>query len=96
MPDHEESPVAGRIRNKLERGLAPTALKVIDESRRHAGHSERHPHGGSHFRIEVASAAFEGKSRIERHRLVNSLLAEELTGGVHALAISAKTPDEAT
>ncbi len=95
MSGPKEGPVAERIRSKLGRGLAPTALQVIDESRRHAGHSERHPHGESHFRVEVVSAAFAGKSRVERHRLVHSLLADELASGVHALAISARTPDEA-
>ncbi|MBI1867516.1 MAG: BolA family transcriptional regulator [Methylocystis sp.] len=95
MPDQSNGPVKERITDKLERGLAPSVLKVIDESRHHAGHAGHHPGGESHFRVEVVSAAFVGKSRLERHRLVNSLLAEELAGGVHALAVSAKTPEEA-
>ena len=87
--------VKERITEKLTRGLSPVTLDVIDDSHRHAGHGGHHPEGESHFSIEVVSEAFAGKSRVERHRLVNALLAEELAGRVHALAISAKTPEEA-
>ena len=60
------------------------------------GHGHHHhPEGETHFRVEIVSAAFEGKSRIERHRMINALLADELSGRVHALAISARTPGEA-
>jgi BolA protein len=90
-----EGAVKERIADKLKRGLAPSALAVIDESYLHAGHAGHHAKGESHFRIEVVSDAFAGKSRVERHRLINSLLAEELASDVHALAISARTPEEA-
>jgi BolA protein len=86
--------VQERIRRKLQEALAPQALDIIDESHRHAGHAGAHARGESHFRVDVVSEAFVGKGRIERHRLINSLLAEELASGVHALAISARTPDE--
>lgn len=93
-----KGPVAASIENKLTAALAPVSLKVIDESHHHAGHG--HPgdrrHGKeSHFRVEVVSAAFEGKSRIERHRMVNALLAQELAEGLHALAVTARAPGEA-
>jgi BolA protein len=93
-----KGPVATRIEAKLTEALAPVSLEVIDESHHHAGHG--HPgdkrHGNeSHFRVEVVSAAFAGKSRVERHRLVNALLAQELTEGLHALAITARAPGEA-
>jgi BolA protein len=88
--------VKAGIERKLRHALAPASLDVIDDSRHHAGHGHHHPDGESHFTVEVVSAAFEGKSRLERHRLVNALLAEELAGRVHALAISAKTPTEAS
>ena len=88
--------VQARIREKLTEGLAPTSLAVIDESHQHAGHGGHHPNGESHFRVDIVSAAFSGRRLVERHRLVNSLLAEELAGGVHALAISARAPDEAS
>jgi BolA protein len=96
--DAVKGPVAASIERKLITALAPLSLRVIDESHHHAGHG--HPgdkrHGNeSHFRVEVVSAAFEGKSRIDRHRLINALLAEELQQGLHALAVTAKTPAEA-
>jgi BolA protein len=82
------------IVEKLTRGLSPIALSVVDESYRHAGHAGHSGEGESHFKIEVVSDAFVGKSRVERHRMINALLAEELAGRVHALAISAKAPAE--
>jgi BolA protein len=60
----------------------------------HAGHRNSPGTGESHFRILVVSEAFQGKSRVERHRLVNELLKEELAGGVHALALSTIAPGE--
>lgn len=97
-----EGIVAGRIRHALTEALDPTSLEVIDESARHAGHahvvSRPGPARGSgetHFRIKVVSEGFRGKSRIERHRAINTLLADELTpDGVHALAIEARAPGE--
>lgn len=86
--------VQARIREKLTNGLAPISLAVVDESHRHAGHGGHHANGESHFRVDIVSAAFAGKRLVERHRLVNSLLSEELAGGVHALAISARAPGE--
>ena len=90
--------VKDRIRAKLDAALAPVALEVIDDSHRHAGHLE-HPGGAgqqgeTHFTVKIVSAAFSGKSRVQRHRTVNELLAAELAGGVHALAIHAKAPGE--
>ncbi len=86
--------VQASIRSKLTEGLAPLTLKVIDELDKHAGHGGHHQDGESHFRIEVVSEAFAGKKLVERHRIVNTLLAEELAGRVHALAISARAPQE--
>jgi BolA protein len=76
-------------------GLRPTRLDVINESELHAGHRNSPGTGESHFKILVVSEAFQGKSRVERHRLVNELLKEELAGGVHALALSTLAPGEA-
>lgn len=95
MADQGKGVVKTKIAQKLAEGLTPIALNVIDESHHHAGHGHHHPDGETHFRVEVVSAAFEGKSRVERHRLVNTLLADELANRVHALAITAKTPQEA-
>ncbi len=87
--------VTGRLREKLMVGLRPTRLDVINESELHAGHRNSPGTGESHFRILVVSEVFSGKSRVERHRLVNELLKDELAGGVHALALSTAAPGEA-
>jgi BolA family transcriptional regulator, general stress-responsive regulator len=83
-----------RIKRKLQAAFAPQALTVTDDSHRHHGHSGWREGGETHFSVALLSEAFAGKSRIERHRMVNTTLAEELEGGVHALAISAKAPGE--
>lgn len=87
--------VRAAIERKLTAALAPTRLDVVDDSGRHVGHAGHKPGGETHFRIEVVSAAFAGKSRVERHRMVNALLADELAGPVHALQLATLTPDEA-
>ena len=83
------------IINKLREAFVPESLDVADESHLHEGHSGHRPGGETHFRIYIVSDAFEGKSRIERHRLINATLAAELAGPVHALAIKAQAPNEA-
>ena len=87
--------MAERITKKLEAALAPQRLAVIDESHQHQGHGGWREGGETHFRVDIVSEAFLGKSRLERHRLVNAALAQELTERVHALAIAAKAPGEA-
>jgi BolA protein len=88
-------PVKQTITNKLREAFAPESLDVIDESHLHEGHAGHRPGGETHFRIYIVSGAFEGKSRIERHRMINATLAVELAGSVHALAIKAQAPGEA-
>ena len=83
------------IEETLRSELAPVALDVIDESHLHAGHAGARPGGETHFRLDLVSAAFEGKSRVERHRIVNRALDEAFRRGLHALAIRARTPSEA-
>jgi BolA protein len=85
----------GIITNKLREAFSPESLDVSDESHLHEGHVGHRPGGETHFRVYIVSAAFERKSRIERHRMINSTLAAELAGGVHALAIKAQAPGEA-
>lgn len=87
--------VRAAIERKLTEALAPTRLEVVDDSGRHAGHAGHRPGGESHFSVRVVSAAFAGKSRVERHRMVNSVLADELAGPVHALQLTTQTPEEA-
>jgi BolA protein len=82
------------ISRKLTETFAPLSLKVLDESHRHEGHAGHRPGGETHFRIYIVADAFQGKSRLARHRMINETLAGELKSGVHALAIHAAAPDE--
>ena len=82
------------ITEKLTKAFAPARLDVIDESHQHAGHAGSRPGGETHYRVDIVSEAFRGKSRIERHRMINDTLASELKGGVHALAIHANAPGD--
>ena len=86
--------VADLIRGKLEAALHPERLDVADDSDKHAGHAGARTGGESHFTVTVVSAAFTGLGRLERQRRVNSLLAAELAGPVHALSIKALAPGE--
>ncbi|MEY3552729.1 MAG: hypothetical protein RL735_1077 [Pseudomonadota bacterium] len=96
---HDGTSVKDTIAAKLQAALAPSSLEVIDESDQHAGHMFHpggvEPRGETHFRIKIVSATFSGQSRLERHRTINHLVAEELRAGVHALAIEARAPGEA-
>jgi BolA protein len=83
------------IAEKLTKAFAPERLEVIDDSHRHAGHAGARPGGETHYSVHIVSQAFHGKSRIDRHRMVNAALAGELQAGVHALAIRAVAPEEA-
>ncbi|MBN9452287.1 MAG: BolA family transcriptional regulator [Bosea sp.] len=86
--------ISERITQKLTAAFAPQALRVIDESHQHQGHGGWREGGETHFRVDIVSEAFLGKSRLERHRLVNAALAQELADRVHALTIAAKAPGE--
>ena len=90
-----DQPVKHAITNKLREAFSPESLDVSDESHLHEGHAGHTPGGETHFRVYIVSDAFKGKSRIERHRMINSTLAAELQAGVHALAIKAQAPGEA-
>ena len=82
------------ITEKLTAAFAPESLRVVDESHQHEGHAGHRPGGQTHYRLYIVAEAFRGKSRIDRHRLINQTLAQELAGGVHALAIHAAAPGE--
>lgn len=86
--------IADRIRDKLSTELSPSELEIVDDSHKHAGHAGHDGGGESHFRVRVRSAAFAGKSRVDRQRMVYALLAEEMAGRIHALALVTKAPDE--
>ncbi|MGI9386132.1 MAG: BolA family protein [Methyloligellaceae bacterium] len=82
------------IEQKLQAAFAPSQLTVTNESHLHHGHAGSPGTGSSHFRVEIVSESFRGKSRVDRHRLVNEILADELAGPIHALAIAAAAPQE--
>lgn len=82
------------IRAALEAALSPVRLEIEDESHKHAGHAGARD-GRGHFRVDVVSAAFAGLSPIARHRAVYAALGGMMTTDIHALAIRARTPDEA-
>ena len=82
------------ITEKLTKAFAPESLSVVDESHLHAGQAGERPGGETHYRVYIVSDAFRGKSRIDRHRMINATLAGELAGDVHALAIHACAPGE--
>ena len=84
-----------RIAAKLTQGLNPAALDVLDESDRHSGHAGAREGGETHYRVYIVSASFAGKGRVERHRMVNALLADEFAAGLHALALKTLAPGEA-
>ena len=83
------------ITEKLIKAFTPESVEVVDESHQHAGHAGHRPGGETHFRVYIVADAFRGKSRLERHRMINATLVSELAGGVHALAIHASAPGEA-
>ncbi|MBL8659652.1 MAG: BolA family transcriptional regulator [Rhodospirillales bacterium] len=87
--------VAETITRKLSEALAPSEIQVVDDSARHAGHSGARPGGETHFNVTLVAAAFAGKSRLERQRLVHAILSDELAGPVHALSLRLIAPDEA-
>ncbi|WP_432431397.1 BolA family protein [Rhodomicrobium vannielii] len=81
----------------MTEAFSPERLKVENDSHKHAHHVAMRgveKTGETHFTVTIVSAQFAGRSLVERHRMVNSVLAEELASGVHALAIKAKSPDE--
>ncbi len=86
--------VAETIREKLEEAFRPTRLQIIDQSHLHLGHAGAPEGGESHFRVEIAAAAFAGWSRVERQRMIYACLADELAGPVHALSVAASVPAE--
>lgn len=88
--EEKQTPVESSIRRKLTDTFHPEHLEVVNESHKHGV-----PRGSeSHFKVVVVSGSFQGVKLIDRHRLVNEVLAEELESGVHALSIKAKTPSQ--
>jgi BolA protein len=88
--------MAERMAGKLARAFSPSELEISDDSSKHAGHAGARAGGESHFSIRIVADAFAGKSRVDRHRMIHRVLAEELAGPVHALAITALCEGEET
>jgi BolA protein len=86
---------ADRIAATLRTAFAPAEVEVVDDSHRHAGHAGAAPGGETHYSVRVVSAAFGGMNRVARSRAVHDALAAEFAGGMHALALVLRTPDEA-
>lgn len=93
-------PISAAIKRKVEEQLAPTVLKLVNESHKHAGHYEKDGtpasnSGETHFKLEIVSEKFEAMPLVKRHQLVYSIVEEEIKGGVHAFSMTTKTPKEA-
>lgn len=87
-----------RIHQLLTTHLKPQKLRIIDDSARHAGHRGAQPGGESHFLVAIIAEAFDGLSRLQRHRLIYQILREggimQGPEGIHALQIQAWAPEE--
>lgn len=85
--------VAAEIRSRLAT-LEPVALDLVDESAKHAGHAGARPEGQTHWRLSIVSPRFAGKPTVARHRMVYDALGGLMQHPIHALAISARSPEE--
>ena len=90
----DTGPVATEMLRRLRAALSPTHLDLVDDSEQHRGHGGYNPAGESHFSLTIESAAFAGKSRVERQRLVYAALSDLMDARVHALSIKATAPEE--
>ena len=85
---------ADRLRSVLQQAFAPLRLEVVDDSRKHAGHAGAQPGGETHYSVLVVSEQFAGQGRVARHRMVHAVLDAEFAGGLHALALTLRSPAE--
>jgi BolA protein len=90
-----EGPVAKTIIQTLTTTFPNADIRLEDQSHLHAGHAGARPEGETHFKVTAITSAFAGVSRVDRHRMINAALKDQLASRVHALAIDALTPDEA-
>jgi len=95
MNAQKAGPVAAEMLERLNSALSPTKIALTDESEQHRGHGGYNPAGESHFSLHIESAAFAGKSRVERQRMIYAALGHLMDGRVHALSIRATAPGEA-
>ena len=94
MNAQKTGPVATEMLSRLNSALSPTAIELIDDSEQHRGHGGYNPAGESHFTLRIESAAFTGKSRVERQRMIYAALGDLMDARVHALSIRAHAPGE--
>jgi BolA protein len=94
MTQQRTGPVAAEMLARLNSALSPTSIELIDDSDQHRGHGGYNPAGESHFTLRIESSAFDGRSRVERQRLIYSALGELMHARVHALSIRAISPGE--
>jgi BolA family transcriptional regulator, general stress-responsive regulator len=85
--------VSQTIRERLA-ALEPLSLELVDESAQHAGHAGARPGGNTHWRVAIVSARFSGQPTVARHRMVYQALGELMQHPIHALAITARAPEE--
>ena len=85
---------AARLEAVLTRTFAPALLRVVDDSSRHAGHAGAQPGGETHYSVLLVTEAFRGVTRVARSRAVHAALAAEFSGGMHALALTLRAPEE--
>lgn len=94
MSTQTTGPVAAEMLRRLNSALSPLRIDLVDDSEQHRGHGGYNPAGESHFALRIESAAFAGKSRVERQRMIYAALGELMAERVHALSIKATAPGE--
>ena len=94
MSDERNGPVAAEMLRRLRSALSPASIELIDDSEQHRGHGGYNPEGESHFSLRIESAAFAGKNRVERQRMVYAAFGDLMRERVHALSIRATAPGE--
>jgi BolA protein len=85
---------AARLEAVLTRAFSPTLVRVVDDSARHAGHAGAQPGGETHYTVLLVSEAFRNQNRVARSRAVHAILEAEFAGGLHALSLILRTPEE--
>ena len=83
-----------KIHSILSQALKPISIKITDDSDLHVGHAEASGAGETHFRLEIISEEFTNKTRVDRERLIHSLLADEFAAGLHSISIKASSPND--
>ena len=94
MTPRKTGPVAAEMLSRLNSSLQSSRIELVDDSEQHRGHGGYNPAGESHFTLRIESAAFAGKSRVERQRMIYAALGDLMRERVHALSIRAKAPGE--